>query len=208
MPTKKIKLEKKQKRQLVRLERLMDVVYALVIWRLFMLLPRPAIESTEYKSVAAMLGANWELFIVILLATLITIVFWLQNNELFGYLEATDSVHTGLAIFQLLFLLFFLYAIASGLRFEATPDARVVESIAAMLLGIISYASWYYAFRKGNLISSEISKKKAEVILQRNLAEPITAAITIPAAFIGPIFWEISWFIYPLLRYWLKRRQL
>jgi uncharacterized membrane protein len=208
MPTKKIKLEKKQKRQLVRLERLMDVVYALVIWRLFMLLPRPAIESTEYKSVAAMLGANWELFIVILLATLITIVFWLQNNELFGYLEATDSVHTGLAIFQLLFLLFFLYAIASGLRFEAAPDARVVESIAAMLLGIISYASWYYAFRKRNLISSEVSKKKAEVILQRNLAEPITAAITIPAAFIGPIFWEISWFIYPLLRYWLKRRQL
>jgi uncharacterized membrane protein len=208
MPTKKIKLEKKQKRQLVRLERLMDVVYALVIWRLFMLLPRPAIESTEYKSVAAMLGANWELFIAILLATLITIVFWLQNNELFGYLEATDSVHTGLAIFQLLFLLFFLYAIASGLRFEAAPDARVVESIAAMLLGIISYASWYYAFRKRNLISSEVSKKKAEVILQRNLAEPITAAITIPAAFIGPIFWEISWFIYPLLRYWLKRRQL
>jgi uncharacterized membrane protein len=205
MPTKKIKLEKKQKRQLVRLERLMDVVYALVIWRLFMLLPRPAIESTEYKSVAAMLGANWELFIVILLATLITIVFWLQNNELFGYLEATDSVHTGLAIFQLLFLLFFLYAIASGLRFEATPDARVVESIAAMLLGIISYASWYYAFRKGNLISSEINKKKAEAILQRNLAEPITAAITIPAAFIGPVFWEVSWFIYPLLRDWLRR---
>ena len=207
MATRRIKLEEKQKRQLLRLERLMDVVYALVIWRLFMLLPRPAIESEEYSSVAAMLGANWEVFIVILLATLITIVFWLQNNELFGYLEATDSVHTGLAIFQLLFLLFFLYAIASGLRFEATPDARVVESIAAMLLGIISYATWYYAFRKRNLISSEISKKKAEAILQRNLAEPITAAITIPAAFIGPVFWEVSWFIYPLLRFWFHSRK-
>ena len=203
--TKAVSMEEKQRRQLVRLERLMDVVYALVIWRLFMLLPRPAIDGIEYESVTSMLGANWKIFVVILLATLITIVFWLQNNELFGYLEATDNVHTGLAIFQLLFILLFLYAIASGLRFEASPDARVVESVAAMLLGIISYATWYYAFKMRDLLSKEIDRKKANAILQRNLAEPITAAITIPAAFVGSVFWEISWFIYPLLRYWLRR---
>lgn len=91
--------ENKSKRQLLRLERLMDVVFALVIWRLFMLLPRPELASGEYKSVLVMLIANWEIFVIVLLATLITIVFWLQNNELFGYLESTDSIHTGLAIF-------------------------------------------------------------------------------------------------------------
>lgn len=199
-------MEKKNTRQLIRLERLMDVVFALVIWRLFMLLPRPAVGGGEYESVAAMLGANWEIFVVILLATLITIVYWLQNNELFGHLESTDSVHTGLAIFQLIFLLLFLYAIGSGLRFDASPDARVVESVAAMLLGALSYAAWYYAMRKDTLVSKDVSRKKAEAIRQRNLAEPITAAITIPAAFLGPIYWELSWFVYPVLRYLLRER--
>ena len=186
----------------------MDVIYALVIWRLFMLLPRPNESSSQYETVASMLVANWDILLIILLATLITVVFWLQNNELFGYLESTDSIHTGLAIFQLLFLLFFLYVIGSGLRIKATADSRAIESLAATMVGIISYASWYYAFRRRGLVSKSVSTEKAEAILQRNLAEPITAAITIPAAFIGPFFWELSWFFYPLLKYWLNRRKM
>lgn len=81
-----------------------------------------------------------------------------------------------------------------------------MESVAAMLLGVNSYAAWYYAFRKRDFVAKDISREKAEAILRRNLAEPITAVITIPAAFIGPIFWEVSWLIYPVLRYLLRQR--
>jgi hypothetical protein len=40
----------------------------------------------------------------------------------------------------------------------------------------------------------------------RVMAEPITAIITLPCAFVGPIIWEISWFSYPLV-VWLVRRR-
>ncbi|MBW1773552.1 MAG: hypothetical protein JRJ82_11765 [Deltaproteobacteria bacterium] len=39
------------------------------------------------------------------------------------------------------------------------------------------------------------------------MAEPITAIITIPIAFVGPVFWEISWLSYLLVGAFLKRRR-
>ena len=39
------------------------------------------------------------------------------------------------------------------------------------------------------------------------MAEPITAMITIPIAFVGPVFWEISWLSYLLVASLLKRRR-
>ena len=54
---------------------------------------------------------------------------------------------------------------------------------------------------KGNLLDPELSAEDAVHIRQKNMAEPITAAITIPFAFVGPIAWELSWFLYPFIKY-------
>ena len=67
--------------KLIRLERIMDVVYALVIWRLFMILPRPEGGDDQSTSVLDLLVDNWQDFIVVLLALVIVIIFWLQNNK-------------------------------------------------------------------------------------------------------------------------------
>ncbi len=187
--------------KLIRLERVMDVVYALVIWRLFMILPRPEGGDDQSTSVLDLLVDNWQDFIVVLLALVIVIIFWLQNNSLFDKLKATDRVHTAIAIFQLFFLLFFLYSIGTGLRLGAAADSRVLESFAALLLGISAYLGWYYAYRKGDLIAEDVSVDKSEELLKKNLAEPFTALFTIPFAFVGPIAWELSWFLYPFIRW-------
>ena len=67
-------------------------------------------------------------------------------------------------------LLFFLYSIGTGLRLGAAADSRVLESFAALLLGISAYLGWYYAYRKGNLVAEEVSVEKSEELLKRNLA--------------------------------------
>jgi len=58
---------------------------------------------------------------------------------------------------------------------------------------------------KADLLNPELSKEEAEHILQKNLAEPVTAVITIPFAFVGPVAWELSWFLYPFIRYIFSR---
>ncbi|MCW8802822.1 MAG: hypothetical protein OQK57_00350, partial [Ignavibacteriaceae bacterium] len=44
--------------QLQRLARIIDVVYAIVIWRIFMLFPSPTAEQLTWEHVGSFLGAN------------------------------------------------------------------------------------------------------------------------------------------------------
>ena len=74
-----------------------------------------------------------------------------------------------------------------------------------MMVGLISLLGWHYAMHRGNLLDPDLSAEEADYIRQKNMAEPITAAITIPFAFIGPLAWELSWFLYPFIKYLFKK---
>ncbi|KPJ81342.1 MAG: hypothetical protein AMJ58_05490 [Gammaproteobacteria bacterium SG8_30] len=194
-------------RQLRRLERLMDIVFGLVIWRIFTILPRPSMDNPEWDSVAEMLVSEWASFVVPVLAILIVTVYWLQNNAMFGKLKATDSVHTGISIFQIFFVLFYLYALGLGIEVGSAADTRVLESSAATLVGITAFLGWWYASTRAELLSDEVTPEEAAKFGESNLAEPLTALLTIPAAFLGPGAWELSWFLYPLLKKFFDRRK-
>jgi len=198
-------VEKRKVLQLTRLERIMDVVFAIVIWRTFILLPRPEESVAKWESVLVMLREEWFSFLFVLVATGIVIIYWLQNVSLLGNLKKTNGIHTTISIFQLVFVLLFLYAITSGVILGADADSRIFESVTAMMIGVMAWSGWYYAMHKADLLDPELSKEEAEHILQKNLAEPITAVITIPFAFVGPVAWELSWFLYPFIKYILSR---
>ena len=189
-------------KQLFRLERLTDVVYALVIWRLFVILPRPDFDNPEWDTVGEMLMNEWPDFFVPVLSILIVIVYWLQSNSLLNRLKSTNAIHTGISIFQVFFVLFYLYALGLGIGVGSAADTRVLESTAAMLIGIVAYLGWWYASGRGELLSEEVSDEEAKSVARSNFADPMTALLTIPAAFIGPWAWELSWFLYPFLK-WL-----
>ncbi len=193
-------------RQLRRLEILMDVVFGLIILRIFALLPRPAKEE-DWSSLSSFLLANFEPFIVAGLGIVIIIVYWLQNNMLFGHLERTDNSHTAITIVQIFFLLLFMYAIRIGLDFPGQIGARVLESVTATLVGIASITGWRYAMKNSRLLSPDVSNQKAGQISDQILAEPIAAGITLPCAFLGPIIWELAWLLYIPVSYWLRRRR-
>ncbi len=193
-------------RQLRRLEMLMDVVYALVIWRLFMLMPRPE-KIGEWRSLSSFLSSNVELYVIVGLALIIVIIYWIQNNALFGYLDRTDNLHTAISIIQIFFLLLFLYSIRVGLDFPGESHARALERVTAALVGIASITGWRYAMKNRRLLSPEATDLKAGQISDQNLAEPIAAGITLPFAFLGPIVWEIAWLSYLPVSYWLRRRR-
>ena len=192
--------------QLKRLEMLMDVVFALIIWRIFMILPRPEGENSQWASVLEMLQSDPGVFLLILLSTVIVIVFWLQNNDLLGKLKQTDSIHTAITIFQLIFLLLMLYSIGLGIRYEGELVTKVMESVSALLVGLMAYLGWRYAMYKAKILADDVTEEEAKLTLEKSLAEPITAAITIPFAFVGPLAWELSWLIYPLIKAWFNRR--
>jgi uncharacterized membrane protein len=196
--------EKRWTRQLARLENLMDIVYALAIWRLFQFLPRPTEDETR---------SVWEVFtddprpvLTVIIGMIIVVIYWMQNNKLFGHLERTDTRHTALSILQIFCLLLFLYAIYLGTNYAAATDLRVFESLTALLVGVPSYLAWRHAKFRGKLISPSLSREDADAISVQILAEPITAALTLPFAFFMPVLWEITWFSFPLVQRVLRRK--
>ncbi len=196
--------EIREQRQLRRLETLIDVVFGITIWRLFTLLPRPE-ENPEWNSLLDMLLDTGVNFAVAVIGLVIVIIYWVQSNLLFKYLVRTDGWHIGFSIAQIFSLLLFLYSIRVGVGFEADASTRIFESAMACLVGVWSFAAWYYALHKGNLVTDELDADEARSITERIKAEPVTAAITIPFA-AGMWMWELSWFIYPVVVYIYRRK--
>ena len=200
------KLER-ESRQLRRLEVLIDVIFAIVIWRIFMLIPRPETADWHWYSIGPFLSSNVLTFVLVALSIAIVIIYWLQNNALFNNLDRTDSRHTAISIVQIFFLLCFLLSIRLGVVLEASVGTRAFESSTAALVGIASAWAWSYAIKNRRLVSPDLTDQEAGDIQIRFLAEPITALITIPCAFIGPWIWEASWLLYPLIAFILRRRR-
>jgi len=190
--------------QLHRLARMIDVVYAIIIWRSFMLLPRPEAEQLNWEHIGAFLIDNLGGFLAVLIGIVVTIIYWIQNNRLFGNLQSTDSRHSVLSILQLFFLLIFLLSMRLGIELGASNFTRAFESIAAAMVGITGAWGWSYAVKNHRLLLPEVTEPYAYRLRDRILAEPITAIFTIPFAFAGPILWEVSWLTYPLV-VWLVR---
>jgi len=187
---------KRETQQLKRLKTLIDVVYGIVIWQIFMRLPVPGTGTLNWESLMMdqFLAQNWLNWALIAVGLIITIDYWTQSNVLFGNLVRTNGMHTALSILQVFFLLLFLYAIDLGVELEADAEgARVFESISVFLVGITSLLNWVVVLRNPQLLGPEITTSEARGITDRFLPEPITAAITIGIAYVGPIFWEISW---------------
>lgn len=102
--------QEREVRQPHRLEFLMDVIFALILWRIFSHLPTP--ESFEFSSEAftQFLAASSAELEVILVGVVLGIIYWLPNNMLFGNRRKTDTKHTAISILQIFSLLLFLYA--------------------------------------------------------------------------------------------------
>jgi uncharacterized membrane protein len=192
--------------QLQRLARMVDVVYAIVIWRIFILLPNPTAEQLSWEHIGSFLGANIGAFLMAFIGMVVTIIYWIQNNVMFGNLQSTDSRHSILSILQIFFLLAFLVSLREGIELGPSVGTRALESVTAALVGIAGGWGWAYAVKNHRLLLPEVTEQYANRLKDRILAEPITAMITLPCAFVGPISWEISWLSYPLV-VWLVRQR-
>jgi len=190
--------------QLSRLERIMDVVFALVIWRLFTFLPTQEVDSGKWSSVIEMLVAEWQKFGFVILAVVIVIIYWLQSNTLFSLVERADGKFAVRAIMQLFFVLLFLFSIRVGTELPASAWTRGFESVAALLLGLSSTWMWSYAAKGRRLLHDDVTDDEAKAVRRRITAEPATALFTLPFIF-TPMFWELAWFTYPAVRRFFRR---
>ena len=192
--------------QLLRLQRLADVFYALTIFQLFLMIPTPDTEGKTWMSLADYLSDHGADLAVSVVGVAIVIIYWLQSNQLLGVLQKTDAVHTACSIFQLFFLLVLLYSMKLGIEIESSSAGTwAFESAAATAVGVFALLAYARARRKG-LLRTDVPKAEAKRLAIRYRAEPITTGISFPFAFVSGVeifgfnlIWEASWFFYPII---------
>jgi uncharacterized membrane protein len=191
------------KRELGRLETLIDSVFALVIVLIAFDIPRP--DDLGIDDFGQFLKQQTTAIAASAIGLAVVLVYWFQSNALLGNLARTDGKHAVFSVFQVFAVLIYLYAVGLGIDLDNTPPALALQSLAAALVGFMAAAAWWYASKDNHLLSPDISREEVGALRLRVLAEPLTAVLTFILAFVSPLLWELGWFAYPIIAALLRR---
>ncbi len=196
----------REKRQLDRLETLVDSLFALVIALLVYALPVPSDVGFEGSSTLDFLVAVQDELGVSALGIVLVVLYWVQNNAAFGHLSRTDNTHTVLSLTQLTMLLIYFYM--SGLTLDFDDGVVLaLQSGPLMLMGVFSRLAWSHACRDRELLQDDFSDEEAAERGRSMIAEPVTAGLTLLAAPFGTVAWSATWLAYVPLAWLLNRRR-
>jgi len=186
----------------------MDVMFALMLFRILAPLPVPESEEGWVWTTGAfgeLLAEEGGVFLMALIGVALIVIYWLQNNKLLGNLIRTNGTHVSFCIAQMVFLVFYAYGMKLAEDFDS-PATRVIQSLGLAGVGFAGFFGFRYAARDRRLLSDAISDKEADELKISVLPEPVAALITIPLAFVGPWAWEIGWLVMLPTGSWLRRR--
>lgn len=187
-----------------------NVIFALLIFQTFLILPRPGDPELERQSLLDLFAEHTNQLLVILVGIVLVLIYWGQVNLLSGNLKRSSPTHAILCLVQVILLMLYLYFLRFDIEYDGMTLALQMESILLALAGFVGAFSWYYA-KSMKLTTESIDNKEYKDILFRILPEPIASAFTLPFAVYGPGIWTLSFLsIIPIgmiLRHYRKRAE-
>ena len=181
-------------KQLLRLALIIDVLYALMIYKLFTLMPSPEIDGFGRAELYEVLTQSYLNYTVIIIGLVLVILYWGMNNLQFGNLSRTDGKHSALSILQVFTLMLYIYFVRLDAEFSGEVLLMQLQSLFLAIAGFLSVGSWYYAL-KNNLVSDTPSKVEKETMYLKFLPEPVVSVLTFPLAYFGPLVWTLGWLL-------------
>lgn len=189
--------------QLRRLITLTDVVYGVALVVIIGWLPLPE-EAEGAGWLLDVFAANPANLIGTLLGLLYVIIYWLRSTTLMADLDRTSARHAGFSIVSVFFLLFLLYVVRVNHELEGA-SARASESVAVASVGVFAGLAWWRA-RKEGLIRDGVTTEQRAALQVEAYAEPLTALVTLPVAYVGDLWWNLAWLTYLPISWLLRRR--
>ncbi len=185
-------------RQLIRLEVMIDVLFALMIYQLFAFMPNPNMDGFGSDELLRMLSESYLNYSVIIIGLVLVILYWGMNNLQFGNLERTDGWHATLSIFQVFALMLYIYFVRLDLQFGNEVLLMQLQSLFLALAGAFAVGSWHYAIKTG-MVSNDPTELENDKMYIKLMTEPIVSLITLPLAWFGPLLWTLGWlFLIPV----------
>ena len=184
----------RNKNSLNRIQTLLDVVYGLMIFTLFQLLPRPTQAQLNDRDFFGMYAESGADLMVVLIGIILIIIYWGQSNRQFGNLKFIDTKVATLSIVQVFSLLIYLYFMRMDNQTDGDEFTLLMESIFMAIAGFIGVYNWNYC-RKSDFFDEHLSEEEAYETIYKFYPEPIVATLTIPLAFIGSNWYMAGWLL-------------
>ena len=197
-------LIEKGEKQLFRLGIIIDVLYALMIYKLFTFMPNPEVDDFGREELSTVLSESYLNYTVIVIGLVLVILYWGLSNAQFGNLKRTNGTHSALSILQVFMLMIYIYFVRLDAEFEGEVLLMQLQSSFLALAGILSVWSWHYAL-KNDLVSDAPTKVENSNMYLKLMPEPIVSVLTLPFALFGPDIWSLSWLLLIPIGWALKR---
>lgn len=186
-----------------------NVLFALLIFQAFLILPRPGDPELEYNTLGQIFSEHIMQLLVIVVGLILIIIYWIQVNLLMGNIKRSNPIHASLALVQVFLLMIYLYFLRFDMEYDGMTLALQMESIFLALAGFTGVLNWRYA-RSAGLTSAQITDSEELDIFYKVLPEPIASLFTLPFAVLGPGIWSLAFLsIIPIgwiLKFIRKRR--
>ena len=171
-----------------------NVLYALMIFEIFQLLPFPSDPDFHYKRLFDVFAENQSKISILAIGLVFIVIYWIQGNLQFGNLKRSSSFHALFAILQIISLMLYIYFILFEISFTESILALRMQSILLGIAGALGAFNWRYArFKK--FTTDQIDDREEMDLFYKILPEPITAFITIFFAGLGSGYWSLSWLL-------------
>lgn len=188
---------------LFSLKIVINVLYALLIFQAFLILPRPDDPELAYHSLSQIYSEHIMQLVMIVVGLILIIMYWIQFNRQLGNLVRSSPMHAVLSVVQMIFLMLYLYFLRFDMEFDGMILALQMESIFLALAGFTAVLSWVHA-RNNNLTSDQINEEEEIKLFYDLLPEPLASLFTLPFAVLGPNIWTVAFLSIIPISYFLK----
>lgn len=183
----------------VRLHNLSDAIFALTLVMMISNIEVPALNSdADISDFTQIIVSNMTNFGIFLLTFVVIAIYWIKHLELFS---AIKEVNKSLIWYQLIFMAFMLLLPITNLFVTLDSSNQIVlivYSINLLAIGLMAWLSWRHLTLNPNQRFESIDQKTSSDIAQDSLVEPVVAALSIPAALISVVYWELCFILVPM----------
>jgi len=184
---------------LSRLYRLTDSVFAVVMVIMVVFLDKPGNGTLTEDAVLHYLRSQVEALHLIILTFVVIGLYWFSNSRTSRYLLRTDGVHTLLTLLFLVFVVILPFPNALSIFAPNSTVIQIFFSGMIALVGLTALTSWVYASRGYRLLRNDIDPAMIRSLTLELTVEPGVALLSIPAALLHPVLWQITYALIPLI---------
>jgi uncharacterized membrane protein len=168
-----------------RIETLTDGIFAIAMTLLVLSIEVPTLPAPVTPAVfSAYVTSILPQIFIYVIGFILLAVFWM-NHHIFFVIERTNTTLLWINILWLMSIALVPFSTAIVGRYGQFQLAQLIFDVNMLIIGLLWYANWYYASKKGFV--NEKVLPYAGKIKRLNLSLPILAIIAIMVSFISPI---------------------